>query len=780
MILNRRLSFASVAPIIFLLCPTVQADESAASGPHWSFQPPTRPALPHVNDASWVRNPIDSFVLRRREEEGIAPSPEAVRATLMRRVTLDLIGLLPTPAEVAAFVSDDRPAAYERLVDRLLASPHYGEKWARHWLDLCHYGDTDGYLTDQLRPYAWRYRDWLIAALNNDLSFDQFTVQQLAGDLLPAATTNQRIATGFLRQTLSNREGGADLEEFRVLQVVDRTALVGTIWLGLTVGCARCHDHFYDPISQREFYELYAFFDNADEVNIDAPLPGQAEAYREQLSEYQRQRRALIAPVADGLNELQRRWELRLLQAHRNPGADAHWDRQWELLGLVWGGGQGEGQLEGIEIVKLQPSLRSQRQQDDLRDYFLGNPGDLDPHRYEELKLGALRDQLNQLKSALPPISRAPTMRAAQNPRQTYIHLRGHFRDRGEIVQCRVPSCITPPESHRSAASFHQPQAGHQPIRLALAHWLVSPNNPLTARVTVNRMWQEFFGRGIVLTSEDFGTQGQPPSHPELLDWLATEFMERGWSTKAMHRLIVTSSTYRQSSRPRPELAERDPRNDLLSRQNSLRVSAEAVRDLALIASGLLSRKLGGPGVKPPQPARVAMEAFDNKQWQASSGEDRYRRAVYTFIIRTAPFAQGAIFDAPNPSEICTRRERSNTPLQALTLLNDEVFFEAAQALAGRILSETSVRSGTRATATVAERIEYAFRLCLSRAPSAAEKQRLGDYFQRQRESLENDPPVVKAMLTGGHLDQWDPVEAAAWTGVGSVLLNLHEFITRE
>ena len=371
-------------------------------------------------------------------------------------------------------------------------------------------------------------------------------------------------------------------------------------------------------------------------------------------------------------------------------------------------------------------------------------------------------------------------MRAAQNSRQTYIHLRGHFRDRGETVQSGVPTCLTPPKSHRWAVPFDRQRPAHQQDRLALAHWLVSPDNPLTARVTVNRMWQEFFGRGIVMTSADFGAQGQPPSHPVLLDWLATQFIERGWSTKAMHRLIVTSSAYRQSSRPRPESAERDPQNVLLSRQNSLRVSAEAVRDLSLLASGLLSCKIGGPGVKPPQPARVAMEAFDNKQWQASSGEDRYRRAVYTFIIRTAPFAQGAIFDAPNPGEICTRRERSNTPLQALTLLNDEVFFEAAQALAGRILREACVRSGTRATATAEERIEYAFRLCLSRAPSADEKQRLVDYFHCQRESLEKNPQAVNAILTGGHLDKWHPVEAAAWTGVGSVLLNLHEFITKE
>ena len=761
--------FAAVllACLCAILSRGARADQSDTL--HWSFRPIDRPRVPPIRGTSWVRNAIDRFVLRRLEDNNIMPSSGADRTTLMRRVTLDLIGLPPTPTEVESFLQDDRAGAYARLIDRLLASPHYGEKWARTWMDLCHYADTDGYLTDQLRPYAWRYRDWLITALNFDLPFDQFTVEQLAGDLLPEATIEQHVATGFLRQTLSNREGGADLEEFRVLQVVDRTSMVGTIWLGLTVGCARCHDHLFDPISQHEFYELYAQFNNVDEVNIDAPLPTEVAPYRDAFRDYMRQRRQPIAPVEVELNKLQRRWELQLLYAYQNPGEDAHWDRQWELLGLVWGGGFGEGQLEGVEITKLDPSRRTPQQSRDLQEYFLKTSGDIDPTEQRRLKLDELSSQLSELKSNLPPASRAPVVMAALNPRPNYVQHRGDFRDRGERVRPDVPQCLPPLRCGQSNST----KAGTEAYRLAFARWLVAHENPLTARVTVNRMWQEFFGRGIVATSEDFGARGEPASHPQLLDWLAAEFIESGWSVKTMHRLIVTSSTYRQASVPRPKLAVCDQNNRLLSRQNSLRVTAEAIRDQTLAVSGLLSRKIGGPSVKPPQPLRVIMEAFDNKQWQASSGSDRYRRSVYTFAIRTAPFAQSAIFDAPNPNETCTRRERSNTPLQALTLLNDEVFFEAAQALAARIMRVENTAPDFDS------RIQAVFRLCLLRNPTVEEKQRLIDFFHVYRDVLRNDPQSTKAMLTSDLLSGFDAVEAAAWTGVSSVLLNVHEFITR-
>lgn len=722
--------------LVMLLC---AAATSADEDTHWSYRPISRPALPTNELAKWERNAIDAFILQRLEQEHVVPSPNADRATLIRRVYLDLIGLLPPPDEVHAFVADPRPDAYERLVDRLLASPHYGERWARPWMDLSHYADSDGYLTDQLRPVAWRYRAWLVDALNCDMPFDQFTIETLAGDLLPDATIGQKLATGFLRQTLSNREGGADLEEFRVKQVVDRTQMIGTTWLGLTVGCARCHDHKYDEISQREYFQLYAFFDNADEVNIDAPLPEEVERYERELPDYQRRRDELIAPIADDLWKFMRRWELRLLEAYENPGADAHWDRQWELLGLVYGGGKGEGQLEATEIVKLDPAKRTWRQKHDLLDYFLPRNGGIDNDRYAELKLNELTKKLSELAAERPPVTRAPTMKGSQVARTTYIHERGDFRDRAEDVR---------PDTLGTLPLIEM--ADERP-RLAFARWLVSRDHPLTARVTVNRAWQEFFGRGFVLTAEDFGAQGDRPSHPELLDWLADEFMRRDWNVKQLHRLIVTSATYRQSSRPRPELATRDPNNVWLSRQNSLRVSAEAVRDITLDASGLLSSKIGGPSVFPPQPERVVMEAFGNAKWEVSQGADRYRRSIYTFIQRTAPFAQGAIFDVPNPSETCARRERSNTPLQALTLLNDESFYEAAKALAARVTRETDLND--------TERINRAFAFCLSREPSSDEVARLTAYLKAARADVDED---------------------VAWSGLCSVLLNLHEFITRE
>ena len=637
---------------------------NATAQEHWAFKPIRRPEIPLIN-ARWnTHNAIDHFVQQRLLSAGMDPSQQANRVTLIRRVSLDLIGMPPTPSEVRSFVEDPRPDAYERLVDRLLASPHYGERWARPWLDLCHYADTDGYLTDQQRPVAWRYRDWLVQALNDNRRFDQFTVEQLAGDLLPGATMEQRIATGFLRQTLSNREGGADLEEFRVKQVVDRTQMVGTIWLGLTVHCAQCHDHKYDPVSQDEFFQLYACFNNADEVNVDAPLPSERVGFLWTRSEYHNQRQALIDPIRSQLQELQRAWEAKLMVAWKNPGLDSHWDRQWELLGLVWGGNLGEGQLEGVEIVKLPWPKRTARQQDDLLDFFLPRVSGFNAAKAKELKIAALRDSLQSLKKEAPAATRAAVIRAAQTLRVNYVHERGEFRDHGKEVAPGVPDCLPP----------WSPKPGEDQ-RLTLARWLFDKQNPLTARVTINRMWQQFFGRGLVVTTEDFGTRGAAPSHPKLLDWLASEFIRTKWDVKVMHRLIVTSATYRQSSSPRSDLSKRDPNNVLLARQNSLRVPAETVRDIGLCVSGLLYPKLGGPSVKPSQPKRVTMEAFGLNDWRPSPAPDRYRRGLYTFVIRTAPFAQSAIFDSPNPNQTCTRRVRSNTPLQALTLLKRSGIF---------------------------------------------------------------------------------------------------------
>ena len=715
--------------------------------PHWAFVPVSS-RIPPTTRCVDLRNGVDAFIIDRLGSEKIVASPEADRTTLARRVALDLTGLPPTVDEVDEFLQDSRPDAYERLLDRLLASPRYGERWCRPWLDLCHYGDSDGHLTDQLRPVAWRYRDWVVRMLNENLPFDEFTIRQLAGDLLPGGNSTEDmdrvLGTGFLRQTLSNREGGADLEEFRVAQIVDRTSMVGTIWLGLTAGCARCHDHKYDPLSQTEFFELYAYFDNADEVNIDAPLAAEKTDYLQAYSRYSQRRQEIIEPFREGLNGLQQQWESKCLHAAAHPAEDHIWDRQWELLGLIWGGNLGDGQLEGCEIVRRPWNKRSLRQQDDLLDYFLTRGSIVNEKRFAELKLADLQKQLNELKKEYPKafVTRAAVMQTAFTPRQTYVHDRGDFRVRGPDVQARIPAWLKPKES-----AGHE----HDRTRLQLAKWLVDPGNPLTARVTVNRMWQELFGRGLVATSDDFGLRGDPPSHPELLDWLAREFSTSGrWDTKRMHRLIVTSATYRQSSAPRPDLAARDPNNVLLARQASLRIPAEAVRDTGLAVSGLLSDKLGGPSVYPPQNERVTMEAFGSNVWKPSIGEDRYRRGLYTFIQRTSPFAQSITFDAPVPLEICTRRDRSNSPLQALTLLNDPVFAEMAKALGERLMRDAGL--------SVEDRIRVSIRTTLGRHADGAEVARLKQYLETQ---------------------QHRP-ESVRWENLASILLNLHEFITRD
>ncbi|QDU16155.1 Planctomycete cytochrome C [Gimesia maris] len=712
---------------------------------HWSFQPIIKPELPVVQNENWCKNEIDHFILHRLELEKSSSSEAADKATLIRRITLDLTGLPPTPAEVDQFLNDSSPEAYERVVDRLLASPRFGEKWARHWLDLCHYADSDGYLTDAVRPHAWRYRDWVVNSLNENKPFDQFTIEQLAGDLLPETTPAQHAGTGFLRQTLSNREGGADLEEFRVNKVVDRTKLMGTVWLGLTLECCRCHNHKYDPITQKEFYQFYAFFNSAYEVNIDAPLAGEEERLQQQV-EYQQKRQALIDPIREPLEKLQREWERKMLYAAMHPADDHHWARAWEVMGLVWGVGTGEGQQEGLEILKMEPAQRSQRQQDDLLDYFLWRGHLVNGDQFKELKLNELARKLGELRKEYPAVSRAPAVREMQIPQLAYVHLRGSFQSPGIPVEPATPAFLPAKEQQKQN-------------RLGLARWLVSNDNPLTARVTVNRIWQEYFGQGIVVSSDDFGTQGDSPSHPQLLDWLAYRFRSHGWDVKDLHRLIVTSATYRQSSRIRADIQQRDPANRLLSHQVSLRLPAETVRDQALAVSGLLSEKQGGPCVRPPQPDSVVMEAFGYNTWEVSTGEDRCRRGLYTLTLRTSPYAQAVIFDAPNPSQSCSRRDRSNTPLQALTLLNDPVYFEAARHLAKRILSEEQ--------GVLEEQLRYAFRLCLSREPLEPELKRLKLLYQQERNQSEESEGMISK-------------EEAAWTVVASVLLNLHEFITRD
>ena len=726
--------------------------------PHWAFNPPEKPPLPAVKNHAWVRNPIDAFVLAKLEVEGIEPSPEADRVTLIRRAHLDLIGLPPTPDEVDQFLADTTPGAYERWVDRLLDSPHYGEKWALHWLDLARFGESDGYQSDEVRPYAWRWRRWVIEALNRNMPFDQFTLEQIAGDQLPRATLEQKVATGFHRNTLTNRETGFPVEMDRVERIVDRTETFGTVWLGLTVGCARCHDHKFDPITQKQFYQLYAFFNTGSEVNLEAPLPGEMGPYLQGKAEHDRKWRALIEEyhAEEHLNW----WETNTRKGcdydPEDPKVDLKWNVVCEQLLFEIDG--------GVEILKTPRAQRTQKEQEILTYYLIerGIPRAMGRKRSQEAKLDELLKKLDELDAAYPHLTEAYTIADNPNPPQTRILIRGNFRRPGIEVEPATPAFL-----HSSP-----PQPG-QSSRLTLARWVGSRNNPLTARVTVNRWWQEFFGRGLVETSEDFGTRGDQPTHPKLLDWLAVEFMENGWNVKKMQKLIVTSATYRQSSKTRKDLQSRDPYNKLLARQSRLRLSAELVRDVTLAASGLLNPAIGGESIRPFLPPGVTEFGFGNDiKWPESMGADRYRRGVYIFRQRTFLYPQLVTFDAPDTLTSRCRRERSTNPLQALTLLNDPVFVEASQGLAARILRE---RPGS-----VDDRIDYAFKLCLARAPSPREKELMAKYYQQQMERRKRDPKSAHELFPATNVEGVDTAEAAAWMGVSSVLLNLDELITRE
>lgn len=721
---------------------------------HWSFQPISRPDPPKVADECWIRNEIDRFVLARLQRDNIQPSPEADRRTLIRRVTLDLTGLPPSNAEVAEFLRDDRPDAYERLVDRLLASPHYGERWARQWLDLARYADSDGYEKDFVRPYAWRWRHWVIESFNRDKPFDVFTVEQIAGDLLPGAGVEQKVATGFHRNTLTNREGGVNIEQFRIEQVADRAQTFGTVWLGLTVGCARCHDHKYDPITQKEFYQLFAFFNNADEFQIDAPLAGEIGPYLRNEPVYRRQREELLRQYK--VPELQAAWEAKMKEARANPGRWTDWDHAYDAL---------QKYLDLADrILDAPPSRRPQKWADAITDHFVTNYHRvISKDAWKELRFTELRQRLTELRDRYPPLTEAPVL--AEDPsirRNSYVHIRGDWRRHGAEVKPAVPGALHP-----------MTHSGPEPTRLDLARWVVSADNPLTARVTVNRYWQEFFGRGLVRTPDNFGLLGERPSHPDLLDWLAAKFIDSGWRVKALHKLIVMSATYRQSSQARAELLARDPDNTLLARQSRLRLPAESIRDAALSVSGLLEPTIGGPSIRPPIPKGVVELSYAGSvKWPESAGRDRYRRGLYILFQRTAPYPMLINFDAPDANAPACQRERSNTPLQALNLLNDPVFFEAAQALAMRVLRETP-------GASESERIEYLFEATLARPPSAAERAWVEAYLRRQRLYFDNHPKSA-AEIFPVELAGPGRSEGPAWTMLSSAVLNLDEFLTRE
>jgi mono/diheme cytochrome c family protein len=889
---------------------------------HWAYLPPLHHPLPKVRNKKWPRTGIDSFVLARLEQEKLQPSPEADRAVLLRRVSLDLTGLPPSIEEIDAFLKDKSAGAYQKVVDRLLASPVYGERWARPWLDLARFADTQGYEKDNRRS-MWPYRDWVIRALNDNLPFDQFTIEQFAGDLLPDATAAQRIATGFHRNTMTNTEGGTDNEEFRYEAVVDRVNTTFAVWMGTTMNCAQCHNHKYDPFTMKEYYQAMAFLNNTADADADDERPtmkvfkpGQeaqlthlrdaekaadrklddatsTPAFKEALAAWEAKvarettawetldpgefkslggatlsRTASKSILAEGTNPSNdtylvtaaaapgRLTGIRLealetgadktLGRHKNGGfvlkefdlaVSSAAGRNAELV--KWKSASADfsqknfdvtsiltGKGDGWALATFEPKNRIRRSA-----YFaLAQPIDLaegatlsftlrhsDKHPGANLQrfrlyatrndevgpptalpddirnaLAVARDQRNKkqrdqisdhYKSIAPDLkplrdSLAAAKKAAEDfdktipitsvmverekPRETHRHVRGAYLTKAEAVTPGTP------------ASMHPFSPKYPSNRLGFARWLVDTNNPLTARVIVNRFWEQYFGHGIVETVEEFGRQGEPPSHPELLDWLATEFMRVGWDMKAMHKTIVLSATYRQSSKVPPDLLQRDPNNRLLARGPRVRLEAEMLRDQMLAVSGLLSHKIGGPSVMPPQPEGIWQVVYSGDKWATSKGEDKYRRGLYTFWRRTAPHPAMISFDAPSREFCVLRRNRSNTPLQALTTLNDPAAIEAAQTLARHVNSRPDASLKTRAS--------FAFRSVLIRTPRKEELSRLVALYERELAHFQEDTAAARKMA-GVESDQ-SPVggnaaELAAWTVVANVLLNLDEAITK-
>ena len=907
--------------------------------PHWAFEQPVRPAPPPVVRADWPRNPIDRFVLARLDREGLAPAPEADRATLCRRVHLDLIGLPPSPEDLDAFLADTAPDAYERLVDRLLASPRYGERWARRWLDLARYADTNGYEKDRSRS-IWPYRDWVIRALNDDMPFDQFTIRQIAGDMLDEPSIDDVIATGFHRNTMINEEGGIDPLEFRYLAMVDRVGTTGATWLGLTTACAQCHTHKYDPITHVDYFGLMACLDNANEVEWVIP----DEDRRKQVE-------ALGRTIDEAWQKLPGKWPMPPAPAAAGaaggsvtpapPGTDAEGRRlaafaerfdawnvaesaraiDWRIVrpiavestlphlvvredGSILG--SGDASKSDVYTLTLPASDRPVRAirlevlpdeslpahgpglawyEGPKGDFFLSEfevtvgggrvaiseatasfagkafvgaassaaatiDGEMSsgwttngehgrPHaavfrlaapvaagapltvtlrfeRHYACPLGcfrlsvtdeedaAARGHVAAVEAALvkPPAERdesereaifrgflaaapelAPAVkeirqleqnllagrtslvfreRPADNPRKTFRRHRGEYTQPEEQVTATVPAFLPPLP------------AGVTADRLALARWLVSRDNPLTPRVVVNRHWQAFFGRGLVSTLEDFGYQGDWPSHPDLLDWLAVTFMTPagsdgglGWSVKQLHRLIATSATYRQDSTVGAGLAERDPKNVLLARGPRVRLEAEVIRDALLAAAGLLSTKMYGPGVRPPQPEGVTEIAFGSPKWHASGGEDRHRRSIYTFQKRTAPFAFTTTFDGPTGEACIPRRDTSNSALQALTLLNDPMFVEVSRELGSRALA---------AGRDDAARLRELGRRLLAREFAGEESAALVRFLAAQRGRIAAGE-LDAATLAGSAGP--DVAERAAWTLLARAIMNLDETVVK-
>ena len=902
---------------------------------HWSFQPiDFGVVVPKVSDNQWPKNNLDRFVFAKLEERGLKPSPPAAPHTLARRLSIDLTGLLPAPERVAAFSEtfrSDPDSAVAAYVDELLASRHYGERWGRHWLDQARYADSHGYTIDGER-IMWPYRDWVIRALNRDMPFDQFTIEQLAGDLLPSPVKDQLIASAFHRNTLINQEGGTDDEQFRNEEVADRVNTTGAVWLGLTLSCAQCHTHKFDPVTQREYYELFAFFNQgADVNNTGAVVPvTEGELFADQQDPEKIEKFETARAVAAKLKSTARQRRTEWIAARRDEWATPESGAQWESLkpksfraegnsplkllpddsilagrggsrevyrvalpafgkevaairlrlipheslpkngpGLAGNGNIVLNRIEFRENGKLIPVASAQHShaqpgfsaastidgdpktgwainvgkgtrpgtkmnapheahfifakplsgnasvevvlRHETHDHYNIGRFALDASKTKPVSIGknlvreilrkpdkdwSAQDQQtldSQFALVDEPLLRANQeleaarraigfgkdvnlmiMKdlAAGKQRKTYLLTRGDFlRPDKELgpLQPGVPAIFP-------ALDSASPDENDPRTRLHLARWIVRPDHPLTPRVTVNRVWMRYFGKGLVETENDFGTQGTFPTHPKLLDWLSAQFVSQGWSMKKLHRLIVTSASYRQASHARPDLREIDPLNHLLARQNRIRFDAEIVRDAALCSSGLLNPKIGGPPVTPAQPDGVYSFTQTKKQWVVPGNEERFRRALYVKFIRSAPYPLFTTFDSPDFQSVCTARSRSNTPLQSLALANDAALFEMARGLGARLLSETSPGADLR------DRLALGFRLCFSREPAGVELRLLEEYLRQQEESFSGDPQAAQSVAPqpGQYPDRFSAASAASWVSVARALMNTDEFITRE
>jgi hypothetical protein len=732
--------------------------DGAEYEPHWAFTPPERPRPPDVKQADWPRNDIDRFVLAKIEAAGLAPAPEAHRSTLIRRLHADLVGLPPTPEEVDAFVADPDPSAYERLVDRLLASPHYGERMALPWLDAARYADSNGFQQDG-DTWQWIWRDWVVKALNADVPFDRFSIEQIAGDLLPGATNDQKIASGFNRNHLLNGEGGAIAEEQRFNNLFDRVDTTSTTWLGLTMACAQCHDHKYDPMTRTDYYGLLDAFNRVPESG--APTRFSA--------------RIRVAPPVLELpteENAKRLAEMEALvtagEAEAKPVLDALY-ASWKE-GLLSDGEAADGKDLSRGLTPLLRKPEAERTAEEKTSI----ENQLRRHFDEKIKAGLTKGlpqvaAYDAAKKALDEyrgdqIPRVMIM-SDEKPRETKILDRGDYLSPvGEKLEFLPPSFLPPLPD------------GMPRSRLGLARWLFLPEHPLTARVQVNRMWQQFFGTGIVKTTEDMGVQSEYPRHMDLLDWLAVEFRETGWSQKKMHRLLVTSATYRQSSRVLPEHREKDPENRLHARASRFRLPSMVLRDVALAASGLIDLKIGGQPVYPYQPDQIWEALAITKErdftYPASRGSDLYRRSLYTFWRRTVSPAN--MFDTANRQTCSVRANLTSTPLHALTTLNDATWVEAA-----RVLAEKSLQAAT----DLDGRLTHAFRRVLGRRPTDYDLDALRRMHGRQLAIFRADEEAAKRLVAVGEHprdESLDPAGHAAMSSVCLAILNLDEALTRE